>query len=512
MKSFQDHLASTKNVNPELILKNNVNRSSAIFPFIINKSLDVKILFLSYWLLKRKIADILCKITIRNLSGKLIFQEKCEINYIKSFIFSAKQIIKKNKLNVSSGSIEVEFFSETNLVFPYPAVIVNFESNNCSSLVHTCGRTFNNEHDFKRNTKFLVPESGFDILPNNKLKPFFSFVNGNKELINQKLELVILNQYNEKIKKIIKIKAIKPYETKFFFFLSRKEKAFLKNKKGIVTIKHSIRNFFPRFMCGNFHTDNLSKNSHKSSNLWKNPNPQKYYDGVVSIPVFFHEKRYTELAIYPNIFKKNFFIRFELFNGKKRFKLKKKIRIDKKFKSPTYLNISEMVLAEVKNIDKNKTYILKIICEGNKIVPSRVKFGLNIGQKKSSNISSNVCFNIVVPINNFEKKLRAFKWGPILPKKNYEFFLSNTSYLRKKFKKANIEIKFWSIKKDSYISKKISVSDNDFYRFNLKENVKIFNFLKNKPGWFTVESDNPFVSGFFMNFGNSGIVGADHFF
>ena len=76
MKSFQDHLVSTKTLNPELILKNNINRSSAIFPFIINKSLDVKILFLSYWLLKRKIADIVCKITIRNLSGKLIFQEK----------------------------------------------------------------------------------------------------------------------------------------------------------------------------------------------------------------------------------------------------------------------------------------------------------------------------------------------------------------------------------------------------------------------------------------------------
>ena len=198
--------------------------------------------------------------------------------------------------------------------------------------------------------------------------------------------------------------------------------------------------------------------------------------------------------------------------GKKRFKLKKKIKIDKNFKSPIYLNISEMVLREIRNLDKSRTYIIKIICEGNKSVPSRVKFGLNIGQKKSSNISSNVCFNVVVPINNFEKKPRAFKWGPILPKKNYEFFLSNISFLRKKFKKANIEIKFWSTKKDSYISKKISVSDNDFYRFDLKKNVKIFNFLKNKPGWFTVESDSPFVSGFFINFGNSGIVGADHFF
>ena len=73
MKSFQEHLNSTGKKNPELSFKNNVLRSSAIFPFIINESLDAKILFLSYWLLKRKIQDINYKITIRNLLVKSVF-------------------------------------------------------------------------------------------------------------------------------------------------------------------------------------------------------------------------------------------------------------------------------------------------------------------------------------------------------------------------------------------------------------------------------------------------------
>ena len=60
--------------------------------------------------------------------------------------------------------------------------------------------------------------------------------------------------------------------------------------------------------------------------------------------------------------------------------------------------------------------------------------------------------------------------------------------------------------------KKISINGNDYYKLNLNENRNILNFLKNKPGWFTVVSNNPFVSGFFINFGKNGVVGVDHLF
>ena len=255
MKSFQDHLKSFGNNNAELLFNNKILRSSAIFPFIINKKLDVKILFLSYWLLKRKISDISCKIIIRNINGKKVYSEKQKINYVKSFSVSVKKILRRYNIKINSGSIEIEFFSNLNLVFPYPAVLVNFESQNCSTFVHSCGRTFNNNQDLKRNTKFLVPESGFDLLPNKELNTFFSFVNGKKRLLNQKIEITLLNQFNERIKKTFKVKVINPFETKFFFFLKGNEKAFLRNEKGTVIIKHNIKNFFPRFMCGNLSTD-----------------------------------------------------------------------------------------------------------------------------------------------------------------------------------------------------------------------------------------------------------------
>ena len=38
------------------------------------------------------------------------------------------------------------------------------------------------------------------------------------------------------------------------------------------------------------------------------------------------------------------------------------------------------------------------------------------------------------------------------------------------------------------------------------------NFLKNKTGWVTIQSDNPFVNGWYVEKSNAGFIGADHFF
>ena len=47
--------------------------------------------------------------------------------------------------------------------------------------------------------------------------------------------------------------------------------------------------------------------------------------------------------------------------------------------------------------------------------------------------------------------------------------MSNISFLKKKFKKANIELKFWNSEKNKCLIKKISINDNDCYKLNLNE-------------------------------------------
>ena len=174
MKSYHSHLASTTIQKSLKIKRNKVLRSSAIFPFMINKDMDTNILFMGYWLLKRNLLSIDLKIKIRLQNGKLILKKIKKIKSIKAFKISVKKILGKKFLKETIiGSIELEIFSKKDMVYPYPALVVNFEGKKSSSVVHTCGRIYNNKNDLKQNNEFIVPETGIDILPNKNFSPFF---------------------------------------------------------------------------------------------------------------------------------------------------------------------------------------------------------------------------------------------------------------------------------------------------------------------------------------------------
>lgn len=224
MRTYTDHYKSINLLRKE---ERPILRSSAIFPFFVNKDLDTRILFLGYWFLKRNIKEILITITIRLEKGEIINRENFNIDSVKAFCISIKKKLKKKNIFITAnlkGSIEIEVFSTKNLVYPYPAFVVNYDSRKSSTFTHTCGRIFNDIDDYKKTLKFLPPETGFDILPNVSTNPFFSFVNGNIFLKNQKINLEIFCNNKKIIKKKIFIKKINPYETKFVFFLNNNEK------------------------------------------------------------------------------------------------------------------------------------------------------------------------------------------------------------------------------------------------------------------------------------------------
>ena len=84
-------------------------------------------------------------------------------------------LIQKNNF---LGSIETEFHSTKDMVFPYPALVLEYHNEKFNTCVHTLGRIYNDLEDLKENESFKVPESGFDIYVNDDLNSFLSFVNG----------------------------------------------------------------------------------------------------------------------------------------------------------------------------------------------------------------------------------------------------------------------------------------------------------------------------------------------
>lgn len=518
MKTYYNHLQDTSSQ------KKPVNRSSAIFPFIASKSFNTKIHFLSYWFLKRGIKKIKIVISLRSADGKLIYSNSFYItNIVKAYCISVNDYLKLGSKNIF-GSIEIEAFSDENLFYPYPAFVVNFVTKVASSFVHSCGRTFNNEIDKKNNTIFLTEESGFDILPNINTRPFFSFVNGEETLSNKKISIQLINVFGEVLKKNFFIKKLKKYETKFIFFLDENEKGFLKKYKATVKIKHDFNNFFPRFLVGNV-CNQLTRSSLTHSyydiskfkseeHYWKNDDKKIFLDGVLTFPIFSIIRFYNEIVIYP-IYPKTKSIFFDLRLYKKNGKIikvvKNFLKVPNRINVPIYIKINDLVYNNVDAKELKNLVMGKLIIKGKKI-PSRLKFGLNIGHKVKESMPCNICFNALLPSKKRMDKTTSFKWAPILNSFNYRFYLFNASFLKNDFKKADIEMKFWRQLDNKFITKKITLHDNGSFIFNLNKNKKIKDFLKNQSGWVTITGRSPYLTGFYFQENNNNFFSGDHFF
>ena len=327
-------------------------------------------------------------------------------------------------------------------------------------------------------------------------------------------------------KKILKFKKLGAYETSFNLLLDSKDRTFFDNKKGTVKIHHKFKSFFPRFLAGSFdekkfdssitHTYYDLSQKRDKSQYWKNPNPKRYYDSSVAVPLLIKDKMKTELAVYPNFSKSKFKLNLDVFDqkGNKISKIKNFFKVDNNFKFIKHLNLNEIIKEKKISLNKNKDYFCRIYTSYENKILTRLKFGLNIGkiEKHRDAFDCNICFNAHVPIASIENKKRTFKWGLLLNKNNSQILISNLSYLKTQYKKANLNLKFWNTYSGDFIYKKITIPRNGNYFFNLNKQKKIKNFLRKKSGWMTIESDNPFVNGWYLDISKNGSVGADHLF
>jgi hypothetical protein len=163
-------------------------------------------------------------------------------------------------------------------------------------------------------------------------------------------------------------------------------------------------------------------------------------------------------------------------------------------------------------INKNKKYLAKIIISSKGLIPSRLKFGINFGSPYKIDIPTNICFGATNVNFNILNKPKTFKWTPIINKKKSYFVITNGSFVKNGFKKAKIKLSFWNEKSSKPLYKKITIQDNGIYWFNLHKDKRIKKLLFSKSGWATIESDNPFINGFYFEDMKKGILSGDHVF
>lgn len=524
MKPFSKHLSSTLETgeihNP---FRKIVSRSSGIFPVIKNHDFSSKIHFLGYWFKRRNIPEIGQIITLRNNSGEIILRKTNTINSVKAFSVELDDLLHESQYGDADflGSIEFEFLSTRDLVWPVPALVLEFSNDNFSTCVHSVQRIYNDFEDLSENEQFKVPETGFDIFANDDLHGFTAFVNGPLENKNCKINYIVTNHNSDRFSGSFELGKIHPYETKFIVFddYIPQLHSFLNNSSGSISLSHNLEGFFPRLLVGNIqksfpsisitHTYYDCTSCNTSTDYWDRKN--HYHDSSVYLPLFLKDDFYTELIFYPIFSPSNFYLHVELYDetGKKLFEKENFLEINTSESKLHSINFKQLI--NTLNLDKIPTSAHVITNFKENKIPSRLKFGLNVGMyHKKSKLPCNICFNAKVPNPNREEKSGSFHWAPLFSHDSSIITISNSSPKKDYIQNANVEINFFREQDTSSILKKIKLSPFSEIRISNNES-DLKNFLQGD-GWVTIQSDNPNIQGFYFNFNSSGAVAGDHFF
>jgi hypothetical protein len=527
MKSFYEHLRSRLEYGEQIQeTRKPVLRSSGIFPVIQNSIYTTQILFMGYWLIKRDIPDINSTITLRDQSGNVLKKESMLITEPRSYSVNLDTMLKDIPNNSNFlGSLEFEFFSTRDMVFPFPALVLNYFNADFNTCVHTTGRIYNDLEDQIENEKFSVPETGFDIYSDDDLSSFLSFVNGPTINGNGIIDYTITNHESKKFNGQISIGKINSFETVFIKFSKYipKLNEFLNGKSGSISIKHNFSGFYPRFLVGNIqnsfpsvsftHSYYDCTSCDSSSDYWDRLS-EDYHDSSIYIPLFTEENMFTELVIYPNLSPSLINLQIDLYDNKgKIFKsIPNYIQIDSLESKLLKINFNQL-LSKFNLSSENVCSAHIITNSENRKIPTRMKFGLNVGTKnQKSNIPCNICFNSKLGNPLIENKPGSFHWCPIFNNKKSIVTIGNFSPKKIYSKPAKITLTFYHEQDSQLLQKEIELLPNSEYRFELEKNDDIRLFLDKNNGWITLKSDNPFVQGYYFNFHPSGAVAGDHWF
>lgn len=530
MRSYYSHLSSTKSVGEDpLLTQKPIFRSSAIFPVLHNKDYSTKVLFMGYWLLKRNISEIGLLYTLRDSSGTVLLRKYIVIDSAKAFSVDLKTILvpAKDKTVVTDfkGSLELEIFSTRDLVFPYPAFVLTYYNENFSTAVHSVGRIYNDIEDLTANEEYKVRESGFDIYGSINLTSFLAFTNGPIENQNPLVNYIVINSDGKEYSGTFNLKKLSPYETvflKFNEYINLFE--MLGDKSGAIRIQHNFEGFFPRFVVGNF--ENKSKSisiTHSfydssevsdSKSFW-NRKHENFNDCSILVPLFLMDDCYTQLVLYPVFSPSNFCISFDFYDdsGLKVGEVKDYAHI--KSVDNEYKIMDFDLITRANKIDSMRIASVNIVCnwENKDKIPTRLKFGLNIGKKnKEVKLPCNICFSPQLGNPNILTKKGTFHWAPFINIGHSEVVITNSSPVKDYQMEAHVKALFHRELDGSLLERKFSMSPFGIRRISLAEDEEISSFLHGRPGWISATSENPNIYGWYFDFHDNGSVAADHFF
>jgi hypothetical protein len=527
MRSYENHLQQLSGHAAQETLRKPTFRSSAIFPIFHLPGISTRICYLGYWMIKRSIKQIHTVVTLRSSEGEIIYRSSNLIEEPKAYRIEIADLLKQIGLDEwieFLGSLEVEFFSVHDMVFPYPAVIVNYYGPTFSSVVHTSQRIFNDVEDRSSNLEVMVPESGFTIYANEDREPFFAFINGYEQVNNCKLQMQFINHKKETLFHEIIIAELPAYQISLIHPSNSLDLiTFLDGKAGTAKISFDVKWVFPRIIAGNYqHSINALSVTHTyydcseatlTSDYWREAEPG-YHAASLMIPVSTRDDCFTNVYLYPIYSPSEFELDVEVYSDQG-------ILLGKAHKTQRIISPSgEIQAIKLKsicrelNIDPNQYLGAKIIAspmKGSKL-PTRIKIGLDYGVNQSG-LPCNICKNMEVFNPQLEQKKRSFHWAPVLAdQEDSMVWLVNGTPIKNYTRAAEIELTFYREQDTLTMYRKLTVAANGVACIRLNEDLELLAFFGGQVGWYTAISANPYVTTYYLSQHSSGVVGGDHDF
>ncbi|MBN9377422.1 MAG: hypothetical protein BGO14_10040 [Chlamydiales bacterium 38-26] len=526
MRSYYAHLENATTQPTVKIASKPVFRSSAIFPMVSQPGISARLLFMGYWILKRHIHEIAAQINLRAQDGTLLNRTSLMIREPKTYRIELKDQLIAAGLSPDmpfKGSLEIEFFSTTNLVFPFPAVVVNYYGPAFSTVVHTAQRVYNDFDDLKNNSQTHVPEAGFNIYATPEIEPFFSMINGAEEIKDARVSMEFYNIDNEKLVYEKVFPLLKAYET-CFIYPAREVNLyeFLKDKPGTAKIKFDVRWIFPRLLVGNFqhslpamtitHTYYDCSQAMSDSDYWRPAEPG-WHPASLMIPVSLQESHFTRVYFYPIYSPSQVTIDVEIYNQEGRLLGKKENYLKLQPEGGQYQYIPFKEICHALGISTAQDLGARLVARSldNSRIPARIKLGLDLGADQQL-MPCNICTNLQ-PFNpSLENKPTSFRWAPILADNSKaDIWIMNSSPHVEYNRSADIELTFFREKDDKTFKRKIQLPPHGFQVLN-NQDPEIHEFLDDTIGWFTAVTTNPYTTTYYFTESSQGVVGGDHGF
>ena len=155
--------------------KNSVHRSSLLVPVFPHS--EDSISFLNHFLIKRNNPNVGLRITAIGEKGERLLTRLFPISESRVYTFHLQRDFCSTAI-----SYLVEFFSSSNIVIPFPAVMINHRGPNSYSTVHSFNRVLNDIFEDDEINTIQVEEGGIDIAQSPDSSTFFTIFAGQQEL------------------------------------------------------------------------------------------------------------------------------------------------------------------------------------------------------------------------------------------------------------------------------------------------------------------------------------------